>query len=69
MMLCSCATTNTHLKAWIDSHGRPQLCDLCGANGRPVVDTMLLAEHIDSVVAGTTRLAWTTQSMAKTRFR
>ena len=50
MMLCSCATTNTHLKAWIDSHGRPQLCDLCGANGRPVVDTMLLAEHIDSVV-------------------
>lgn len=51
MRICSCATTNAHLKAWIISNGQGQRCDACGAYGRATVPVARLAEHIDRVVA------------------
>ena len=47
MTICSCATTNNHLKTWIDSNGEPRRCELCG---RPTVDGTRFAEHIDRIV-------------------
>lgn len=50
MPICSCATTNVHLKAWLDSNGEAGPCDACGVSGRPTVAATRLAEHIDGVV-------------------
>lgn len=50
MMICTCATTNVHLQAWINNHGKQQACDNCGAAGRLAVDASQFAQHIDSVI-------------------
>lgn len=49
-MICTCATTNAHLRAWINNHGEQQACSNCGAAGRLAVDATLLAKHIDRVI-------------------
>ena len=49
MMICSCVTTNAHLKAWIASNGRAQRCDSCGVSERPAVQDATLVAHIDRV--------------------
>ena len=51
MAICSCcATTNVHLRAWIDNHGRLQECDYCGTAERLAVDAGRFVHHIDSVI-------------------
>ena len=49
-MICSCVTTNDHVKAWIDSNGQLGQCDRCGVDRRLTIDTAQLAQHIDQVI-------------------
>ena len=49
-MICSCVTTNGHLKKWIASTGQIDRCDYCSVACRPTVHIERLAQHIDGVL-------------------